>query len=259
MPTRRVVAIGDLHAGHIAGLTPPAWQCRPARDPGAANLQRELWREYTSLCRRLGPVDVLIANGDLIDGTGHRSGGTEELSTDRLEQVDMAVACIQQWRARKVVCTYGTAYHTGEAEDLEKLVAARVGAEIHSHVWPSVDGVVFDVKHHLGGSSVPHGRHTAIARDRLWNLLWADREDGQPRAQVYLRSHVHYHQYAGGPGWLAMTLPALQAAATRYGARRCSGTVDWGVTWFDCRDGRVEDWGAEIVALRSVKQGVIEL
>lgn len=154
--------------------------------------------------------------------------------------------------------TYGTPYHTGDAEDYESALADKLGCEVKAHLWLDVDGCVLDCKHHVGGSSVPHGRHTAVARERLWNLLWEERAL-QPRAQLVARSHVHYHAYSGAPGWVAMTLPALQAAHTKYGARRCAGTVDWGIVIVDCQRGRVTAWRALTHQLRSVAERAIRL
>jgi len=245
-----IVAIGDMHCGHSAGLTPPAWQVSPDRDARAAALQRECWARYSDHVREIGQPDLLIVNGDCIDGRGEASCGTELLTADREEQATMAVQCIQLWRPRAIVMTYGTGYHTGKGEDWEHVIAQQVGAEIHSQVWATVEGVTFHAKHKIGSSSVPHGRGTALARSHLWQQLWSE-QDRVPRSQVLLRSHVHYHQHIGGPGWLAMTLPALQAAATRYGARECEGLVDWGVTWFRARAGAITSWEAEVSRLEA--------
>lgn len=261
---QRVVAIGDMHCGHRAGIAPPPWHVAEERWPKVSALQREMWQRYTALARKIQrarPVHAVILNGDLIDGRGERSGGTELLTTDRQEQCDMAVHVARQWRPRAgFVQTYGTPYHTGQCEDYERYIAEDLGSEIHSHVWPEVGGVVFDVKHEVGSSGIPHGRSTALGRANLWNMLWAE-HDRQPRGQVLLRSHVHYHQYTGGPGWLAMTLPALQAAATKYGARRCEGLVHWGVTWFDIdtKAKEIVEWKSETVILQAEKSTVLKL
>jgi hypothetical protein len=184
--------------------------------------------------------------GDLIDGRGEKSGGTELLTTDRLQQVEIAIKCLSEIDARKFVFVYGTPYHTGADTDYEGLVAEQFGGEIHSHCWPEIDGVVFDCKHKIGSSQIPHGRHTAIAREALWNREWAE---AQPRADVLLRGHVHYHSFSGTPKFLGMTLPALQAADTKYGARQCSGTVDWGWVVFQTKSGKLQSWHSEITQL----------
>ena len=267
--SKRGIAIGDMHCGHLCGLTPPAWQTRKVGKTATkhnkwATLQRQLWDHYERLIDSLGPFDWGMYLGDGIDGKGARSGGTELITSDTQEQCEMAVECCNRVRLRgrrgfEWVGVYGTAYHVGDQEDSENLIAKDAGfKKIGSHEWVDVNGCVFDLKHSIGSSTIPHGRHTAAAREHLWNQLWADAKL-QPRASVILRGHVHYHSYCGGPGWVAMTLPALQGMGTRYGARICSGIVDWGVTVFDVADDGTFDWTCETVMIEAQKAKVVTL
>lgn len=258
---KRVVMLGDLHCGHVTGLTPPGWMLREERFPKLYQMQHEMWTKYRAMIRKIGPVDVLIVNGDTIDGKGSRSGGTELLEPDLFEQGEMAVKALQIWNAETTVCTYGTPYHTatGSGEDVEKIVADKLEAEIHSHAFVDVEGVVLDIKHKVGSSQIPWGRHTAISRERIQNVLWNDASEGQPRANVFVRSHVHYFNYCGGLNWLAMTLPALQGPHTKYGARQCSGHVDWGVVVLEVSKGDITDFRPEIIRLNNFKADLIKI
>ena len=255
---KRILILSDFHCGHLVGLTPPAWWLAEKNDDDSrtkrqkyATVQRACWDFYKREVLKHGPYDVLFLNGDMIDGSGYRSGGTEQTTTDRQEQAEMAVVAARVGISRKtkVVCTYGTASHTGDAEDFENQVAADLNAKIGSHEWVDVEGVVFDLKHHCGSSSVPHGRHTAVAKEHLWNQLWAEAELA-PKADVIIRSHVHYHSYAGGPDWLAMTTPALQGHGSKYGSRRCNGLVDFGITVFEVNKGGYQ-WHTSVAKIQA--------
>lgn len=254
---KRVVAMGDLHCGHFAGLTPPAWQYRIGIGPDYMQqrgmMQRECWGWFERTVAALQPVDVLIVNGDLLDGKGSRAGGTEQITGSLDQQADMAAACIRAIKAGKVFCTHGTPYHvSADGEDMEALAADRVGATIGGHEWVDVNGCVFDCKHKVGGSQIPHGRYTAIAREHLWNQLWAER-DGAPRANVIIRSHVHYYDFCGSDDFLAMTLPALQGFGSKYGVRQCSGLVHYGLVHFDVQDDGSYTWMPHILKIRSAR------
>ena len=241
---KRVVVIADLHCGHRVGLTPPGYQegQRTLRDKHdhktkflnrCAASQKECWMAYKAIMADLQPIHLLIVNGDAIDGRGEKSGGTELITGDRDEQCSMAVESIMLAKAKHIAMCYGTAYHAGQEEDWEDQIARRVKADkIGSHEWPSVNGLIFDVKHFVGSSSIPHGRATAVKREALWNTIWAEARK-QPQARVIVRSHVHYFEFNGNVRQLCMTTPALQAMGTKFGARKCSGIVDWGVTYFD--------------------------
>lgn len=241
---KRLVVIGDLHCGHRAGLTPPGWQYQEnEQEPERANfgrIQRAIWDFYAKTIEALKPIDILVVNGDAIDGKGERSGGTEQLEADRIKQVEIAAECIGHAQAKAVIIIYGTGYHVGKEEDFERILGDRVNAQkVGGHEWLDVNGVIFDFKHFVSSSVIPHGRFTSMARDALWNKLWAA-DEMQPNADVVIRSHVHYHRFAGEPGTLMMTTPALQGFGSKFGVRMCSGRVDIGLVSFDVQSR--EDW-----------------
>lgn len=245
---KRLLVMSDMHCGHFVGLTPPGWQERvgpniPKAVAARGKLQRALWKWFEQAVKAVQPIDVLVVNGDAIDGKGKRSGSTELRTADLGEQAEMAAASIRTVQAEAIHMVYGTPYHVdADGEDIERYIATEVGASIEGHAFVEVEGVVFDCKHKVGGSQVPHGRHTAASKERLWNLIWAERK-GAPRADVIIRSHVHYFQYSGGagrpgrPNELQVTTPALQGPGSKYGVRQCSGTVDFGFLTFDCHNG----------------------
>ena len=258
---KRVVVLADLHCGHRVGLTPPKWWKAEAATKWVAT-QRACWQWYVDTLEYLTPVNVLVVNADCIDGRGERSGGTELIEPDRNRQLAMAVDCINHAEAKRIVMTRGTPYHTGEAEDFEDIIATQLDASIGDHEWYDINGVVLDVKHAIGNSSIPHGRYTPLGRADLWNSLWSER-DLQPRADIIIRSHVHAHNYIGGmrngKPWLAMTTPALQGMGTKFGARKCEGLVDFGLVQIDIEPDGGWTWQAHIANLPSQKAHALTL
>jgi hypothetical protein len=236
----RLVGVSDLHSGHYCGITPPRWQ-----DYG---FQRSFWNWYVAKAKKLKP-DVIIDLGDNIDGRGERSGGTELITTDRNEQVLMAYESLIQFGAKRIIMVRGTPYHTGDKEDFEDTLCNMLNkngikAEIYDHAWVKIGGLIFDLKHKVGGSSVPQGRFTSVAREALWNLIWSAAGE-QTRADWIVRGHVHYctgsYAYIGQRRIEGLTMPCLQVAGpdfgTKFGARQCSGSIDVGVVSWDL-DGR---------------------
>jgi hypothetical protein len=241
---KNLIILSDFHCGHRFGLTPPGWlPIEPAeRNAEWVKANRALFSWYEAEMKRNAPYDVIFVNGDCIEGKGSKSGGTELIASDLEEQSDMAtelIRCIPKRKGCKIFMSRGTPYHVSskDGEDWENIIAERVGAVVDEHLWVEIEGIMFDLKHHpSGGSQVPHGRHTAVAKDFLWNALWHERKM-QPKSQVIIRSHQHYHIYSGGPDWLAMITPALQGAGSKFGARRCAGLVDFGFVTFNINKG----------------------
>jgi predicted MPP superfamily phosphohydrolase len=256
--SKRVVAIADLHCGHVVGLTTPQWQLRSLKS-GKRNkyvkIESAQWDEYIRLKNLLCPIDLLIVVGDGIEGSGERSGGTELITTNREEQSEMAIDAINVWNAPKVRMVYGTAKHTGEQEDWEDIIAKKVCATIGSHSWINVNGLVFDVKHHLSSTSVPYGKGTALLKDALWNELWAASGE-QPKGDVILRAHEHVYCKVEDSLWCCVSMPALQGMGSKFGSRRCSRRVDWGLVVFDVRSKTDYDFDRHITKFACQKARV---
>jgi hypothetical protein len=248
---KRVLVISDLHCGHRAGLTPPDRQYSESDAEDLSkygDVQSKMWTWYCDTVKSLGKIDTLVINGDSIDGKADKSGGTELITSDRRLQVAMAADAINLVGAAKIYVIKGTAYHTGTEEDWEEVLADKVGAaHVGFHEWIDAEGVIIDFKHKASSSVVPHGRFTGPARAAVWNVLWSEREM-QPRANIIVRSHIHYHIYCGTPERLILTTPALQAW-TKFGSREIEGTNDIGLVSIDCEKGEYT-WRAHLLDMR---------
>lgn len=245
---KRMVVIADIHCGHEFGLTPPDWWARDdTTHPDitkAGKFQRELWNFYTTTIESLKPIDILIVNGDAIEGKGERSGGIELITPDRNVQIRMAKEAIDFTEAKAVRILYGTRYHVGKEEDFEANLKDTISADdvlVQGHAFLNINGCGIDIKHKVTRSIVPHGRMTSIARERLWNVIWHSEHERQPKANVLIRSHVHYFNYCGGEGWVGITTPAL-CYNSHYGIRECSGLVDVGLIYFDFESEGAHTW-----------------
>ena len=265
---KRVVIISDLHCGHLTGLTPPNWQINQTKQPEEfdtkhqkfALIQKDIWNFYVKTIKELQPISLLVCNGDLVDGHGIRSASSEQITTDIIEQTNIAIKCIEQCKAQKHIFTVGTQYHTSTpngGEDFESIIANHFNAsKIGSHEFINVNGLIFDIKHHVGTSQSPLGRNNGIVKDRLWNLIWNEHNE-QPKANIIIRSHAHYFNYCGENGWLGMTTPALQGMYTKFGTRRCSGHVNIGLIHFDINEKGLYSWQPHIAQTPSQKAQVL--
>ena len=253
--TKRVVVIGDMHCGHRAGLTPPGFMLNPDNENDAKwrAIQEEQWKWFCETINMLRPIDRLIVMGDCVDGRSERAEGRDCIRPGRRDQVEMAFQAIQFAAATKISMVYGTRYHVADWEDD---LCAMLGdkAKIGSHEWKVVNGLVFDIKHMVGGSGIPHGRVTPLLKARLWNSVWSSRGQ-QPDADVLIRGHVHYYDDAP---WITkrglgrcFVCPPLQGPGSEYGAERCEGVIDYGLIRFDITPSGGWTWEAHLADLKS--------
>jgi hypothetical protein len=247
---------GDWHCGHRAGLTPPEfWNLGDPLDKFGL-IREAVWSWFAERVERMRPIGTLLLNGDALDGRGEGSGGRELLTTDRNRQVDIAESVIRFIQPARVRIVKGTPYHVGREEDWEEVLADRVGATVGVHEWLERGPLVLDCKHKVGGSSIPHGRLTALSRAALWNSLWAEKE-GQPKANFLVRSHVHYHVFCGTAKWTALTLPTL-APWSDFGARQVDGDIDIGFVRLTTTE-EGYSWKAEILEPRFMRAAPLPL
>ena len=257
---KRVLVMGDLHCGSMSGLTHPDWMIGKGIDQDFFRLQREMWDNYLEMIDHFGKVDTVVVNGDVIDGKGTRSGGTELITTDLFKQADMAIAAIASLNADSFYFTYGTPYHTSSegGEDFDKIVADAFGSKIYDELDLQVEGVLFNIKHKTGASTSPYNRAQPVGRQRLWDTLKAIR-NGDERASVFIRSHVHYFSFCGEAKWTGFTMPALQANSTKFGARQCVGSTDWGMCLFNVEDDVLAGWDCQMYELESHKKRIVKV
>lgn len=258
---RKIIVVGDMHCGQEDGLTPPHWQ-----QGGERGLkQRNAYNWYKREIKKVGHVDAVFCMGDMIDGKGEASGGIELITANSFEQCEMAITALREIDVDesdpKDPCIHlveGTAYHSGKKDHLEKVIATEMGAEFGRRLFPLYGGVQFDMRHKIGSSSVPWGRHTSPAKEYHMALEWHYKQDGAyPKPDVVLRGHVHYHDFAGGltnsAAWASMTCPAMQTFGTKYGELCCSAVVDFGFIVFTVKGGQFT-WEPHTVVLDSMKR-----
>jgi len=254
----KLVIISDLHCGSIYGLVPPQYQTEYKCDD-----QKESWNNWLRITKKWKNPDYLLVNGDCIEGSQTRQGGAELITPDRNVQVEMAKETIELFRAKRIIMTYGTAYHTGQnAEDFEYNLAAllrknaRVGIE--GRAYFKVGGATIDARHKIGTSAIPHGRATALLREVMWSLI-GDGDDGDIKADIIIRSHAHYHIWVEDSRKTAFITPGLQLKKGRYGSREMSGSIDWGAIRLTIKDGKIIEKEKDICRLNANKPKLIRI
>lgn len=253
-----VVLISDLHCGSVFGLTPKEyWEA----DPDRMSMQKESWEAYLDIVSAWKYPDFLCINADCIDGSQSKQGGAELTTPDRNIQVEMAVKCIEKWKARRHIMTYGSGYHVSSgAEDFEYNIAndEKIKATIGGRLYFEIDGIVWDMRHAVGASAIPHGRATPLLREVMWDLI-KEAEATGPKVDIVVRSHVHYYVYVETGEKIALTTPALQLSRGRFGSRQCTGETHWGAVRFRIKNRKISGKDVILCKLHSNRPKLIRL
>lgn len=245
---KQAIIGGDAHSGANGGLVHPDFRGDVPRDilPHCESY----YNAFIGRVKELGPIDICVHNGDGVSGRGEKSGGLDNWTSDTNKQAENFARVLMEVNAKKYLLTYGTPYHTGKLADVEYQAVqimreAGCDVEIGDQQFFTINGLQFHAKHKISGSSIPHGRQSAIARANLWNLFWA--EHGEvPKCDVIIRSHRHSYDYVGRYGFLGVVTPALCGWGDRYGSRECEGTIDFGFLSFNVTNREDWTWNAHV-------------
>jgi len=237
--SKRVLILSDMHCGHNLGLTHPDYQNQ------FREIQKVGWDFFTKKVKSIGKIDLCICNGDLTDGPGHK-GSREHITTDMKSQQEMAIACLEQVKAKKMIFLRGTPFHVTNDMEYEDAIAKHFNSEIHDSRKIDVNGCILHCRHTVGKSGTAYGSITSLQRSAVVQLL-NDVESESTKADIYIRSHIHESTYIKRGIFTAITTPALQFAGSSYG-RRCTGMYNFGLVWLDIRGKKDVDYHEEILS-----------
>jgi hypothetical protein len=85
--------------------------------------------------------------------------------------------------------------------------------------------------------------------------MWADRR-GQEKADVIIRSHTHFFDFAGNSRYLGIITPCLQGFGSKFGERECEGVIDIGFIYFDVYESGYE-WHYRLMEYETLRYGDI--
>jgi hypothetical protein len=229
----RVVWLADLHCGSGWGLAPPDRWVAPF-----AEAQKQLWQFYELVIEHLGDADVLIVAGDAIDGPG-RKDSTAHITTDVIEQADIAAEVIRHYPAKQVRMVQGTPYHVSANGETERIVAREVGATISEEDRIEVEGFRVHTRHTGGRSDTPYGQGTQLHKELVRDLIQGETY-GYDRADIVVRAHVHYYLSVDTAAGTAVSLPCWEWPRGSYGRKLRTQYYDIGAVAIEFDDGTHE-------------------
>ena len=244
---KRIGIISDLHCGHLTGMTPPYWQWSNESETAwrqkVCGYQKWAWNTYLQYIKELGPFNRLIVLGDCVDGKGKLNGSNEHLTTDRGVQCEMAEVVIRACGVSggNTLMVRGTRYHVGADEQWEDRIARSLKAEIHDHSFINVNGVGISSRHAIGGTSTPVGKGTSLLKQQVSNDQWTREYQEHPKANIFLRGHLHRNIVIDEPATLSIIAPGLQGW-TDFGAKVCELPVHFGIMAIEIDDKGEWQW-----------------
>ncbi len=191
----RVGILADAHVGSAFGPWPPEAELSIGGRHQPNIGQQYLVENWYRIAEELPALDVLILNGDIIDGQQPKDRGRYLVEEDPLYQARAAHLLLQPFLAKSRVryCTEGTGYHEGDGAMAAEWLAREIGAvnKDEHHCWDwlllEMGGLNWDIAHRQ--SIMMRYRSTAMEREMQFSAMLSDSAD------VLVRSHNHSYAY----------------------------------------------------------------
>jgi hypothetical protein len=218
---KRIGILSDLHVNSIVAPWP---KDQPLEGGGKyAPNKPQIWlnRCWADMVSRIGDLDVLVINGDTIQGINARD---KQLVTTA-EHIQHGAACKLlkplTERAERTFINRGTEFHDGlTGEHVENLAEAlgavrdkASGQHTRWELFLNTCGGVIHFQHSIGVAGVPTTEATVPWRDTLNFISELMRAYGKaaPNVQMRVFSHRHRCIYVNAPPFLhALVTPAWQ-------------------------------------------------
>jgi len=216
----------------------------------AGRCQEQLRDFYYSLLSRYHRPDLVVVDGDAIDGPGRKNHGMEQLTTDMAVQSDMAYEALAPWSPTdgyRVLS--GSGYHVDGYGAMERTLASRLGARYSDDDYFTVEGVPMHARHFVSVSGSQNTQASLLSSDAI-KMILARETIQYPEARVIVRAHVHSYMYVGTGRWIAMTLPALQLPFGIYGSRIPPKVYDVGLVIMDITKSGGISWHPELMSIK---------
>jgi hypothetical protein len=196
--------IGDVHAGSDSAVSPAEIELDSGNVISANEVQLALLHEFEKMCDTVGKVDLLILNGDLVDGQNYIGKGKGILTSDMARQVDTAVEVISNINFRKVVGCSGTPYHVERNPNLDKMVIEKLGGVCLDEVSITVEETRIYANHRTS-IRMNGNRAQSITTDMIMSELNA--ESFGKKVDVIFKSHAHYYMCVDNSRTLGFVCP----------------------------------------------------
>ncbi len=212
---KSLLVLSDIHCGHRLAVSPLSFTDSQDATYKANKVPRALFEAWSEVVKSWPKPDILVVNGEPIDGQQPKDKGVEAWTTNYLDQIDASVQLVKMFGAKKIIVTRGSNYHVEQGGvSIEEIFGQRVGAEkvdgrfVSPELFLDVEDITMNFAHHVAGSfSGWVYRSTPAAKEMM--LLTLIQERKWP-FDVLVRSHNHYFWAVQSTSKMAVLTPCWQ-------------------------------------------------
>ncbi len=240
MKELRVGVISDAHVGSTVGISSPEVVLNKGTPREYvrhySELQAEIYEGFTSAMAEMGRPDILVFNGDIVDGYNRNAHGIGVWSCCYDDQINESVRLFQPYlpRSGEVYGTMGSTYHVGDNICGDAEVVKRLGGKFSETWFLEVSGVKLNFSHFIGVSKNSRTKSNSVMAE-LSEAVYNKNYYGD--IDVIVRSHAHYYVSTSYDSCTGVVTPALKARDDFIKRLGLAFAPRLGVAYIDCCNG----------------------
>lgn len=260
---KSIVVVSDIHVGSRLAVCTPKAKMSDGSTYIANRAQLALYEAWNDVVSSWKYPDILVINGEPIDGQQGFNRGTEVWTTNYLDQINTSVNLLRTFYPKKIYMTRGSNYHVEiNGVPIEQIVGEKLNAEtvdgqkVVPELFLNVGGVKFNFAHHIAGTTSGWVyRHTPSSKEAM---LMALNAKDKHAVDVVVRSHNHVYSGVFGPTYLAITTPGWQLQTWLGFRKTAAGSIPHiGAIRFTVENEEV-DWKAKIYRMPEWKPSMVK-
>ena len=232
--SKSVLFLSDMHVGSIYAVRTPNAVLGDNTELQPTKLSQQLYDNWCYCRDKCPKPDLLVLNGEPIDGSNKKSVSSEVWTPRVKDQLNDAEKLIRMYKWQEMVMTRGSRYHvTVDNTYHEEFLAEKLNCipyeglfgkaqEINStnrdrevtaqytdfYIWFILGGKRFSVCHHVGYNKTELYRTTALGREGATMIFAEGRwfPKGE-KVNIIVRSHVHYYVQVRYRDQISFTTP----------------------------------------------------
>jgi hypothetical protein len=189
--SKRVLFIGDAHVGSNVGLSPVEMMNEDGLEIHQNKVQEWILNKYHRMIDDVGIVDLLVVNGDLVEGINYQGEGVGNWTNDMDIQVETSANLLSEIKFRKCVGCSGTRYHSGDNPKNDRRVIEKTGGKWMKEISTEINGIRIHASHKASVYKNKQSKPSAVAGEMV-----AAEINSMEFGKYHIIARSHTHTYA---------------------------------------------------------------
>ena len=151
----------------------------------ATEIQKKIIKRWYDMCDEVKNPDILLLNGDLVDGRNYKGSGMGTWTTDVYLQAKVLADLVKMIKPRKIIATSGSPYHCDHNPNMDAIAVDKCGGTFQGgYATISIGNHRVYAQHKVSVSKVWQYRCYSEDTEVLTQSGWKKHNDVKPNESI---------------------------------------------------------------------------